>query len=57
MVAGQILERPLDALVRFQRGEFTVAMLERMLAARFLVVRFRVEGGRRGLGKRCGDVM
>ena len=47
VIAGQILERPLDALVGLQRGELAVAMLERVLAARFLVVGFRVESGRR----------
>jgi hypothetical protein len=57
MVAGQVLERPFDALVGFERGEFAVAMLERMLATRFLVVSSRVERRRRGLGHRCGDVL
>ncbi len=56
MIAGQVLERPLDALVGLQRRELAVAVLERGCAAGFLVVRFRVERVA-SLGYRCGNVL
>ena len=55
--AWQVLERPLDALVGLQRSELAIAVLERMLAARFLVVRLGVDGGRHRIVEGGGDVV
>ena len=57
MIAGQVLERPLDALVRLQRGELPIAMLERVLAAGFLVVGLAVEAAGAGSAIAAADLL
>ncbi len=43
MIAGQVFQRPFDALIGLQRRELPVAVFERDCARGFLVVSLRIE--------------